>query len=425
MAALSLRRLNHILIPSTKAGRDRLRRSALGHLGRPFGFLYDRLSGEGAALLVTSLLVGFFALEVRRTDVHLLWAASVALLVASVLAGRFVAMSQVAVTVDTPLRVVVGEPLEIGVTLRNEGPRVVEGVRVEGPFLPWDGKWVVGNASVPRLLSGGREWVRLSATFRQRGEHHLDVVRARALVPLGLATSKPVTGAGPRFLVVPRPAQVTDLPLRLARRFHRGGVALASRVGDSHELLGVRPYRPGDRVRDLHARSWARAGVPVVREREEEFFRRVGVALDVEVPPGCEAAFEAALSVVAGAVERLARGDALVDVLVMGDVAHDLTLGRALGSVERCLDVLACAEAGAPFDADVLKARLEAHGPNLSAVLLVTTQWTDAHRKAEAELAAVGLPLRAVCVCREGAPHPEGVTVVTAEAVVRGEAVHL
>jgi len=46
--------------------------------------------------------------------------------------------------------------------------------------------------------------------------------------------------------------------------------------GDATDLLGVRPYRPGDPVRDLHARSWARHGSPMVREYQESYFTRIG-----------------------------------------------------------------------------------------------------------------------------------------------------
>jgi uncharacterized protein (DUF58 family) len=49
-----------------------------------------------------------------------------------------------------------------------------------------------------------------------------------------------------KVYVVPRVANVARLPPIVATRHQPGGVALASKAGESMDLLGVRPYRPGD-----------------------------------------------------------------------------------------------------------------------------------------------------------------------------------
>src|SRR5262249_59829460 len=87
---------------------------------------------------------------------------------------------------------------------------------------------------------------------------------------------------GCRFLVVPKLARVEHVSTPLGRRYQPGGVALASKTGESMELIGVRPYRAGDVVRDLHAKSSARLGFPVVREYVQEYFTRIGVVLDTD-----------------------------------------------------------------------------------------------------------------------------------------------
>src|SRR5262249_44033891 len=140
---------------------------------------------------------------------------------------------------------------------------------------------------------------------------------------------------GGRFLVVPRPANVTRVSTATGTRHQPGGVALASKTGESMDLLGVRPYRAGDPVRDLHARSWARLGVPVVREYQQEYFTRLGVILDTDATAGKSAHLEDAIVLAAGVVRCLARGDALIDVLVVGAEVHRLMLGRSLGTFEQ------------------------------------------------------------------------------------------
>ena len=79
------------------------------------------------------------------------------------------------------------------------------------------------------------------------------------------------------------------------------------------ELIGVRPYRPGDAMRDLHAITWARTGEPSVREYQQEYFTRVGVVLDTDPAGASEERFEAGVSLVAGIVAQLCSGEELID----------------------------------------------------------------------------------------------------------------
>jgi uncharacterized protein (DUF58 family) len=51
-------------------------------------------------------------------------------------------------------------------------------------------------------------------------------------------------------------------------------------VGRLGEWLGVREYRAGDRLRDIHWRKTAQTGRPVVREHHEETSQRVALELD-------------------------------------------------------------------------------------------------------------------------------------------------
>ena len=204
----------------------------------------------------------------------------------------------------------------------------------------------------------------LKARFSERGDLTLGRFRVSALVPLGLASGPPLRER-PGPAARGAPAGERAAPGHGARDpAPAGGVALASKTGESMDLRGVRPYRKGDRIRDLSARTWARTGKPAVREYQEEYFTRVGVVLDCVAPPKrsarSEEAFEAAVSLTAGVVAHLGRGDALVDLLVTGGEIHALTLGRSLGFLEQALDHLAVAELEANVDRGRLLERLGA-----------------------------------------------------------------
>ena len=65
---MNLSRLNHALFPENFAGRERLRRSWPARLAAPLVFLYTRLTMQGRMLLLLTLVVGAFGLQVETTD---------------------------------------------------------------------------------------------------------------------------------------------------------------------------------------------------------------------------------------------------------------------------------------------------------------------------------------------------------------------
>jgi len=402
---VNLARLNHILIPKTKAERDRFRRS---RFFRVFGFavsLWSGFSMEGRFLLIAWPIIGAIALNIRYSQTYMLFSGLTGLLLAAmILRGRF-RLDGVRLKVTAAPRVTVGQEAAFSVTIHNSSGHAHQALQVEGPFLPWDGSYAeTEQRGVPNLPAGGRASLRLGATFAERGEHHLDPFTVRALVPLGITSSTPVASRGLRFVVVPRIAPVTRLDTPLSVRYQPGGVALASRTGESMELMGVRPYRPGDPIRDLHARSWARVGEPVVREYQQEYFSRVGVVLDTETSKTDDPVLEAGISLAAGVVAHLSRGEALIDLLVVGDRVHRLTLGRNLGFLEQALDLLACVEPSPSLEISTLEARLDPFLSRLSCVVFVSLSWDAARRGFARRVTGRGVGCRVLLVSEDGAP---------------------
>lgn len=369
--------LNHILIPATKAGRDRLRKKwyALGF--RQFEFFYNALSDEGKMVMLLALVVGAFGLDVRTTDVYVLFSGLVGLLVGSLWARRAFDLRDVSIGLVGPSRITQGSLAEFTVRIENRSDVPLVGIRVRGPFLPWDGRWEASTKTLHEVRPRETKYVSLSASFSHRGEHHLDSFQVSRLVPLGLALGGGQSTEGHRFMVVPKVCDVVSLSLVAGRRYQPGGVRLASKTGESTDLLGVRPYRFGDRIRDLHARSWARHGEPAVREYQEEYFTRVGVLLRTHGAKGDDH-FEALLELAAGIVHCLSRGEALIDLLVVDGRIHDLTVGRSLGFAEQALDLLSLVDR--PEHAkedDAFLAKLEPYARRLSSMLILSLTEDD------------------------------------------------
>jgi len=424
---VNLARLNHILIPDTKEGRDRFRHSFGGRLTWPLWVLYHALTMEGRYAVLLWLLVGLAGLDVRSTQAYIAWAALTGLLLGAVFIRRAFPLQGVSLEVHAPPRAAVGEPLSIALELRNGSDVEHQALRIRGPMLPWDGTFHGAPPRLDVLPPRDRRRLTVRASFTARGEHHLDTFMAVAVAPFGLSVCPPVSSGGTRLLVVPRIAPVTSLSMPRTARYQPGGVALASEVGESSELLGVRPYRPGDAVKDLHARTWARLGRPAVREYQQEYFTRFGVVVDTDGTVAGEEELEAALSLAAGVVAHMSRGEALVDLLVVGDEVHELTLGRSLGFLDQALDLLGLVEGGPRLDGPALANRLAPHLRRLSCVVVVALSWDEERAALAEEIQNRGVAARILHVVADGGdassggPHSSGLKREQVSAIRSGE----
>ena len=358
---------------------------------RPFGWLVSRLSREGRALASITCTAAVFGADVGRGDSHLLVLASLSLIVSALAFTRAYRLSGVRAELIVPRRVTVGDELSIAIQLHNDGPKAHHRIRIEPPRLPWDGRYTTPPGEIEDLRPLGKKRTLCKVRFSARGEHQLEAFAAASLLPLGLSQGAAVSTTGARFVVVPKVARVISLNTSQKRRHQPGGVSLASRTGDATDLLGVRPYRTGDPLRDLHARSWARHGAPMVREYQEEYFTRIGVVADTDASSSSPAHLEGALSLAAGVVARLCSGEALVDVLVTGQHAERLSVGRSLGSLDQALDVLAAVRQDAGFAAHRISSLLAPHLSRLSSIVFVALTWDEARAAFVSTLEARGL----------------------------------
>jgi uncharacterized protein (DUF58 family) len=426
LRAVNWQRLNYVLIPSARSRRPLTR--PFGEPSSPVGqrlwSLYRAFTREGRWLFMATLVTGAFAVDVTNTQVYLLFSVFASVMFASLVVSPSLRLPELSLRVHAPSRVFVGAEASFVVECARiaPGPSTTP-LRVEGPFLPYFGRWLTRPPPLTDVGFGASSSAILKARFSERGDLTLGRFRVSALLPLGLASGPPLQSAPVRLRVVPRPANVVRLGMALATRHHPGGVALASKTGESMDLRGVRPYRKGDRIRDLSARTWARTGKPAVREYQEEYFTRVGVVLDFVAPKKrsaqTEKAFEAAVSLTAGVVAHLDRRDALVDLLVTGGEVHALTLRRSLGFLEQALDHLAMAEIAASVDRARLLALLTPHLSRLSAVVMVVDGWDRAREAFFRAVEKNGVPVHCIAVGNPAAGAP--VRTVSVTSILGGQ----
>jgi uncharacterized protein (DUF58 family) len=240
---------------------------------------------------------------------------------------------------------------------------------------------------------------------RRRGYLRFTGVSIARPDPLGLTNAVVSLPLPDAVLVLPRRYPVPRIPVPGTRRFQPGGVTLASSVGDSDEFVSLRDYRPGDALRRIHWRSFARVGHPVVKEHQDEFFVRHALVLDTFTAHADEP-FEEAVSVAASLACSLESHESLLDLMFVGPEAYVFTAGRGLGTTEHMLEVLASVEPCREHAFASLHRAVLARESSLSGCLCVFLGWDAARRDLVRDLRALGLPTRVLVVTPDATGEP-------------------
>ncbi len=253
---------------------------------------------------------------------------------------------------------------------------------------------------LPELPPRGETEVRIELRPARRGYVRFGATAVLRPDPFGLVNASHRVVNPQTLLVLPRRYPVVAPRAAGRRRYQQGGEALASAVGDSQEFAQLRDYRPGDPLRNIHWRSWARTGKPVVKEFHDEYFDRNALVLDTFAPAG--AAFEDAVSVAASFVTADWGPDSLLDLLFVAPEAVRYTAGRGVGATSGMLELLACVEPCPPAQFAALANLVLGHAGRISAAICVLQAWDRPRQALIGRLLAERRPVLALVVTEPG-----------------------
>lgn len=374
------------------------------------------ITAAGAMMAFMCVITGIFGLNMVRTPLYQATAISFAFLIVSGLLSLFPFRPQVRIRHIIPDYATVGENASYFIEITNLGTKPLKGMilfedlhdprpdlttllTAKEPYEhirnSWDRKtlyyrWVwlclkAGKASfnpvaLPDLPP--LETRRVSSGFvpRHRGYIHFTGTSLARPDILGLFMRHFSLKQAGKILVLPKRHDLRPPGLMARRQYHARGVHLASSVGNSDEFMSLRYYRPGDPMRDIHWRTFARVGELVIKEFEDEFFVRYAIVLDTFVRPEKGAVFEAAVSIAASYVLAVDPGDAILDLMVAGHKLPMVSSGRGLGRAEALLETLACIEPCPDQDMAALEAALRLGITKLSGVICIFSGWEKGHK---------------------------------------------
>jgi uncharacterized protein (DUF58 family) len=402
-----------------------------------------RLTPAGMLLASTLALAAAFGADTRQSNAYQVFALALSLLAVSA-AFSLLRRPRYRARRILPRYATVGEPLEYDLDITNEGRRALgptvlrdhlEEVfpgyeefraRLRAPedearnwfdrrigYQRWE--WMlprarggsVEEAALAPLPPGVSVRVRMRLTPLRRGVLRFAAVGLAAPDPLGLCHALGYRAQPGELVVLPRRYATRAPALPGARRYQPGGVVQASKVGDTEEFLTLREYRPGDPLRRVHWRSWARTGKPIVKEFQDEYFVRNGLVLDSFAGPEQEVRFEAAVSVAASIALAPRPADSMLDLMFVEDRGYCFTAGRGQVAMEGMLRILAavapCRDRAFPHLAQAVLAR----AGQLSGLVCVLLDWDAPRREFVARARMLGIPVQVLVMADAAAPEPE------------------
>lgn len=366
----------------------------------------QRVTAAGSWLIFPTVLFGLWGSTSLDHQVHVGFLYLFSLWAVAAICLPF-ARPRVRVGTSYACRVSAGEVLPIDLEVARAGRRGAGDLYTVLHQPPYGIEEVSGGGvALEWPTDGGAARATLLAKCPRRGVYDLPGVRVCSDFPFGLLCAYAVFPLAQSVVVYPRFSPLESLEIAPGRRYHPGGVALASNLGDSLEFIGSRPFREGDSVRDIDWAATARLDQVIVREYRQEYFHRVAVILDTHVPAGQPMRrddFERAVSLAASVSDYMARQEYLVDLFAAGPDVYHLTAGRSLAYVDEILEILACVEATSHEPFIDLAPEVDESLAQITTIICLLLDWNEARREFVARIAQDGAAVK-VIIIRDAPP---------------------
>ncbi|MGJ8644185.1 MAG: DUF58 domain-containing protein [Luteolibacter sp.] len=385
-----------------------------------------RPAGAGALLVVS--LASFMTIGQPKNSVFAVFAFSLCL---TLLALIFVIFrsAKLKATHRLPRYATAGEPLRFSILLENTGkkklraanfgqtppdprPSLHEFSNIAEPeeakrnifdrtmvYYRW--QWLLsrkrgfigGESNKPvDLAPGEKTSVPIDITPARRGVIAMDGLRVLLPDPLGFFQKcKPIDTTPSRLVILPKRFRIPKFEMPGSSAFRIGGEETSNSIGNSGEFVGLREYRPGDPLRQIHWKSWAHTGRPMVKELEDTFYPRYGLVLDTFPGHPDEHVFESMVSSAASFVVDLSRGESLLDLMFIAGKAHNITTGRDMEKSEKLLEVLAAVKVEKLPNFDLLTRTVLLHREHMTSCLIVLNGWDDSRKQFLEDLLKFGV----------------------------------
>jgi len=246
------------------------------------------------------------------------------------------------------LRATEADEIDVEIALANHGSTLPLLAVTDAPpagLPPTDGhvQWI------GRLPTAGTGTIAYTVRA-DRGLHAFGDIRVRTWSPWSLATWEGAVRQNAEVKVHPRYEPLDPITIRPRRTRAFAGPVRANRGGQGLDFFGCRAYTPGDDVRRINWRAYARQDSLIVNEYELERIADVNIVLDARAKShselGGETTFDHSVRAAAALATHFLDQGNNVGLLVYGSYVHWVFPGVGRFQQERILDELAEARLG-------------------------------------------------------------------------------
>ena len=391
-------------------------------------FISRRLRPAGIALGLVFVLATCLGIGHERGSIYQLFSLSLAMMMIG-LPWAMLRRAKLEATREVPRYATQGEPVRYALRIRNHGTRRLgrawltesppdprpgfeefsvlrepgeeERNKFDRAFAYFRWQWLLlrnrlfadsASQEEIRLKSGQQIRVFIELTPLRRGVIRLHDLRVLLPDPFGLFQKCVKVKAPPATLIVlPRRHPLPPIELPGGAAFKISGETNTNSIGNSGEFVGLRDYRPGDPLRQIHWKSWARTGRPIVKELEDTFYPRYALVLDTLSTDRTDIAFEEAVSVAASFASAIDTSESLLDLMFIKNEAHIVTAGRGLDRAEKLLEVLAGVTPERTGDFKAVAQLVLRHRDDLTSCVVIFNGWDDTRAELLRTLTGAGV----------------------------------
>ncbi|MFH2090752.1 MAG: DUF58 domain-containing protein [Pseudomonadota bacterium] len=371
----------------------------------------------GALVITAVILSGIFGFNTFRTLIYQVLALGCSLAVTSLILCIIPFTIKIEAIRILPDFVTVDHPLVYEIELTNlskkaqNGLMVYETIKDPRPSLntllthaepyenqrnAWDKKtlyyrwtWLIQKqekarfspVKLPDLPGGETVRVKIKTLAHHRGYIHFSGFAFARPDALGLFNRLCHIEKYQKLLVLPKRYQLRPPNLFSTRQYQPGGISLASSIGNSNEFMSLRQYRPGDPLKNIHWRSFAKTSELVIKEFEDEYFVRHALILDTFLNSENEILFEQAVSIASSYIYSMQTHESILDLMFVGNQLYSFSTGRGLSRSEKMLEIMACVQPCKDKSIQDLIPVLTANIKQFSGSICVFLDWTSAHQE--------------------------------------------
>jgi len=293
--------------------------------------------------------IGFVALAALVVPAFGVLSALVSVMLTALIVG-FILRPRIQVSGNLPDRIIVNQTVQLRYLLKNIGRLPAYNLCLSFDALPDVIEQVDNGCVVSRLGSGDTTEVAVTIRPKRRGCYRIKPPVCQSNFPFKLFSFGRSRDDQENLIVLPAFSLLRILLRHLNPQARSDSSILAGRTGTFPEYAGNRPFMPGDSMRRIDARAWARLAVPATKEYHENFDNCTALVLDTgvskalsQLKSGENEMFEAAVSLCASVAFTI-NDNCLIDLLLAGPELHQFTNWSRKMRLDKIHEILAGVE---------------------------------------------------------------------------------